>query len=1127
MLYPIFGLDFGAFPIYYFCLFTALLSGYIAFRRAFPKKQYSKFIRKRIKRSFLYSAIAGLISSNVITWIVHEDVARLSLFRRITEGGYSVYFGLLGFFAAAFILLRLYGLDRVFCINKITRVLLIAHCISRIGCSLRGCCFGTELEIFGLSFHAPVRELEALLTLILAVIPERILFKKKAALYLFSLSLFRLISDFFRGDDPGVLFGIEALSPIQTVSIFVITVTGVILFLRPVMRLIKKEQVLDGAIAYIGGIDQKIRAKLLKKSLPYKPYPAKYIPSGKKKGWIKAVISLVLVIAILVSALIYINPADMGFANSFRSFIDGIIDSVLYPPSEGEALSEENGLTLMGLSDKGRLPTAEAALKTANTLDSWHDFSFTLIEEKTLPSGNILYGFCQTVNGIPVFGKTRAIVTDKNGNALYSAGDSSGFSFTTETTEVCVSSSVTLSEAFGEDVKVLKKADCYYDTGDGLISAYHALLTDDGETAVLGAVVQSNNDRIICITAPRLLKYSDTGKKALLTASDEVNSLLLKKDSEAIRELSKARPSKAEAIERNTLTAKKALCEVFLESGLSEKEYSLAVTSAAEISDYANNLNIALYGEILASELRAVLSSGVKTSGTSSKRGTYIPGTLTVTPDLTIDENTSEAEEQLIEYCREKFGESVWNEKKNKHDRTVSFNATERASTYRYYIDFADDIDSYMIKGEENAATNITIKTETPLEIEIYDPSGTAIYSTFVEDEYTITMYEEDGYEFLMRIRDSRDNCISVPTGDMYKITLQTEKKQIPQQIKNTLFSMETAYNYSLTPLFYTVYTSGGNTEKIEDVLTLTVLTYINDSCYSSCYGAEDGIDTAKTVMAETIFRNGEGNSVFEFLKGTELKFTYIHHIECEGYTALKVKADIMMGDMSLWSDYCFMRLETGVTPMIPIDAATERLIDLLKVITGEFYSVTAFNSDSLYYKFGDAPGSVHPTTDITSLYELWEITETELEGTVIPVKTLDTAEALSKGHSSEKIKSFELFTARENLMTVKYIRTEIRVQYETLVTVSVGGKTAKNIFDAVTNPVGFIADNTLGANEYTEGVWHVAKYIIDPSGAATDDAFGIIFDAFDSEAEKIALKLAVFDRVVASFESKYKSLGG
>lgn len=1127
MLHPIFGLDFGIFPIYYFCLLISLVAGYISFKRAFRRKQYSKFIYKRIKRSFLYSALIGLISSNVITWIVHEDIARLALVERITEGGYSVYFGLLGFFAAAFVLLRLYGLDRVFCINKIARVLLIAHFISRIGCSLKGCCFGTGLDIFGLSFHAPVRELEALLTFILAVIPERILFKKKAALYLFSLSLFRLISDFFRGDDPGVLFGIEVLSPIQLASILVVIVTGVVLFLRPVMRLMKKEQVLDDAIAYIKSSEQKIREKILKKNIPYKPYPANYVPLGKKKRWVKIIISLVLAFAIIISAVIYINPADMSFASSFRNIIDGIIDSVLYPAAEGEELSEENGLTVLGLSDRGKIPTSEAALRAANTLDTWHDFSFTLIEEKTLPSGNILYGFCQTVNGIPVFGKTRAIVTDKDGNALYSAGDSSGFSFTTDTTEVCASSSVTLNEAFGEGVTVLERADCYYDTGDGLISAYHALLTDDGETAVLGAVVQSNNDRIICITAPKLLKFSDTGKKALLTAADEVNALLVSKDTNAIKELSEIKLSRVSDIERNTLTAENALCEVFLKSNLTEEEYSLAVTSAAEISDYANNLNIALFGEILARELHAVLSRDVKISGTAYVKNVKIPGTLTITPDLTIDENTSEAEEQLIEYCREKFGKSVWNEKKNKHDKTVSFTATERASTYRYYVDFADDIDSYKIKGQENQATHITIKTETPLEVEVYNPSGTAIYSTFIEDEYTITMYEEDGHEFLMRIRDSRDNCISVPTGDMYKITLKTEKKQIPGQIKNTLFSLETAYNFSLTPLFYTVYTAGGSSEKIEDVLLLTVLTYLNDSCYSSCYGMEDGIDTAKTVMAETIFRNGGGNNAFQYLKGTELKFTYIHHIEYEGYTALKVKADIMMGDMSVWSDYCFMRLETGVEPMIPIDESTKKLIDLMTLITGDFYSVTALNSDSLYYNFGDAPESVHPTTDITSLYDLWEITETELDGTVIPVKTLDTARALSEGHSSEKVQSFELFTARENLMTVKHIRAEIKIQYETLVAVSTVGQSAKMIFDAATNPVGFIADMTLGENEYTEGVWHVAKYIIDPSGAATDDAFGIVFDAFDSEAEKLAFKLSVFDKVAVSFEEKYKSLGG
>ena len=222
---PLFGINFGSFPIYAVMLFIAFIAGVILFKKTFKKKFFSKCVNKRIKRSFFWSGIFAVLGSNIITNMMFDDTMHLPVIQRFTQGRFSFYFALLSFLITATILLRINKINLKFALNKIVSPILIVQFFSRLGCSLAGCCYGKSLEIFGASIPLPVREAEALFALVLLIALHKRVFDKHLKIYLFSYSLFRFITDFFRGDDRGSLFGIEFLSPTQIVAFFVIFIS--------------------------------------------------------------------------------------------------------------------------------------------------------------------------------------------------------------------------------------------------------------------------------------------------------------------------------------------------------------------------------------------------------------------------------------------------------------------------------------------------------------------------------------------------------------------------------------------------------------------------------------------------------------------------------------------------------------------------------------------------------------------------------------------------------------------------------------------------------------------------------------------------------------------------------------
>ena len=121
----------------------------------------------------------------------------------------------------------------------------IAHAFGRIGCLMAGCCHGTYLGknpvaggVYmdgvknGLGYYIPAQLYEAIFLFLLFGVLTLLYFKRSnltMPVYLISYGIWRIIIEFFRGDDRG--FTLLGLSPSQWQSfVFILAGIGLILF---------------------------------------------------------------------------------------------------------------------------------------------------------------------------------------------------------------------------------------------------------------------------------------------------------------------------------------------------------------------------------------------------------------------------------------------------------------------------------------------------------------------------------------------------------------------------------------------------------------------------------------------------------------------------------------------------------------------------------------------------------------------------------------------------------------------------------------------------------------------------------------------------------------------------------
>ncbi len=1090
--------DFGFVPIYPIMLFVALLTGYISYKKAFKKKFYSKFIYKRIKSSVNKATFCGLLGANLINWIIHDEIMNYSLFHRLTQGGYSFYFGMLTFFGVLALLFRIKGIGLKFGLNKIVPSILIAQFIARLGCCFAGCCWGDPVSLFGLDFLFPARELEVIFALVLFIVLSKVkaLFEHRLKVYLFSYSLFRFLTEFLRGDDRGTLFDISFLTPTQIVSLFVILISAVMLFARPIFKGLGKEELIDKIKEKVTGIFETVRQKVFKKEKPYAPYPINYPgPDGKKKKVFKIITiitSIILVIAILI---MYLNP----FSSTFREWVnDGVVSLFQDKGTENE-IAEANGINLVDVSDQEKVTKKSEAVSLIKKCDNWKDFDYKVISDKKLPNGNKMYVFAQVIKEKPVIGKNRVLVTDADDNPLYVAGDTATLAFADEKSTTFSNNNMTIKEAFGDKAQIIEKMDCWYDTTEGLIEAYHAILSDDGETPIIGVVVQKDNDRIICTTKPILGMLSNNISNTIDISSKVIADFINNNNVEELEKIEDSDDSEISDFEKLTRAFEKTLCEIYNKCKFVKEWFIDVLETVNEISTSVSDINLDMYREIFVEE----------TIRTLGQKG--------------FDAKESENIVKQLKKIMKRNGI-----KQDTDEAVVALDSESGKTSFKYSINFDNDVDTFNVTVKPNSITEFTVDSETPIRAEIYTIDGGHVVSMYIEEEETISLYPEDGCEFVVRIADVVKSDRSTHFEADYKISMNSTliEKEIPKDVVNTISLVEKSYDNSIAVAFYGIYAPGGEKTPAENALGSTVLSIFNDwlvsSCSTNCTGAEYDVDTAKSMIATEIVRESkEYTEQFTMLKDTDLELTYINHIEMEEYTAVKLRTRITRYDLDIYNGYTFMKLEHIDDSQVQLSETEQQISNLVDMFLGDTYFITEINSESLYDLFGDTPDDIKPTNDITSLYDLWIPEEENINGVTISVMTLDKEKAARNGHSAEKIADFEQYTARHNVMKLKEYRAGFIMQEKMFTVITTCADPTKFVIDLVTDPFGTLAGNLFARNEFTNVLWTLYSIYDDAKSFAVD----LVIDELINSSKDMLVEVRADIEEVNARISKYEAM--
>lgn len=220
MLKPLIAFDYWGLPIYLILVLIGVGAAAIHIYRVENKLGCSAKNKRMINRSFWLAFPLALVVSNLANWFLFPDLLETSWIYRLSQGGFSFYYGMLAFFGFAALFLKVSRLPSMFWINQFVPSMLIFHAFGRVGCSLSGCCYGKEIVLLGFPIIFPAREIEALALFFL----YRIFIKKIRTdpffWYLTSYSILRFFLEFGRGDDRGILF-VSFLSPAQVTSILI------------------------------------------------------------------------------------------------------------------------------------------------------------------------------------------------------------------------------------------------------------------------------------------------------------------------------------------------------------------------------------------------------------------------------------------------------------------------------------------------------------------------------------------------------------------------------------------------------------------------------------------------------------------------------------------------------------------------------------------------------------------------------------------------------------------------------------------------------------------------------------------------------------------------------------------
>ena len=211
-------------------------------------------VSRVILTSLVVSAIVGMvIGSKIVFYItqlpdmVKSHVTADIYIKEFIEAGYVFYGGVLGAFTGLLVCCRMTRTAWRPVLNYFTPAFALFHGFGRIGCFLTGCCYGVEVESFGLVMadgvkRFPVQLVESVFefcmffTLLFA---EKLLTQKKKSpklsfYYLMIYSSVRFMLEFIRGDEERGFFG--PLSTSQWIALLILVTGAGIAAVRLLLR---------------------------------------------------------------------------------------------------------------------------------------------------------------------------------------------------------------------------------------------------------------------------------------------------------------------------------------------------------------------------------------------------------------------------------------------------------------------------------------------------------------------------------------------------------------------------------------------------------------------------------------------------------------------------------------------------------------------------------------------------------------------------------------------------------------------------------------------------------------------------------------------------------------------------
>lgn len=1139
-------------PIYSVMLVLGALTAYIMLNIIMRKGGFSKFVKKRVRRSLLWSAVSATLISNMANWLFHKDLNSLSLYDRFSQGGIAFMVWILCFVGISALFLRMYKLDVKKCLDIIIPPLLMATFLARVGCSFGGCCYGVDITLFGYTIPFPVREIEALFVLTLSIVLCAAFKGKRLAIYLIAYPSFRFWAEFLRGDDRGSFFGLPFFSPTQIIAALTVSVTVTAVIITAIKRVkARRAEKAQTAVQQAESpvlpetplengekqpvsepseaeqAEQPAETPVAPEKQPkpkYVPRPVDFNDPKIRANPFRIIFNILLVTGVAVGAFFAYNPFGFGWVTNINYLAQDTLGFIFDEGGTANEIGETTSLGVLDVSNESPVYDKSDALKLVSGLDNRAFHSYAFLSSQPLSNGNTLYTFIQTVDDIPVYGKTVSLVADGNYKPLFIIKDSADEAYTSDVIYDYESFGETYERYFGEGYTVVQGIYCYYDTGEGLLPA-NWLTVADKELNVYGVLFEDRTDKIIKITSVRETLPLDARASSIIKAAEKAVNIIGGEDTAEIKKISKQKVKKLEL--QNTSTAiESALCKAYLKSGLSAGEFATAVKTAAEIGATKPDLSEQLFCDILAQI----------TEQTAVQKG-----------------YTEKKAEKLFDTVYSSF--KSCGIKKASDEKPLQLDVKERKTVVKNTIGSANDVDIINVTMQENSVMRFEISSDIGIDIQVYTANGGSLFTTYTSSELEFALYPEDGTDYIIKIKAS-DAQTSLWAGEEdYKVKVNAEPRteEMPAFINTALYEMSASFasskGYMFGLLFY-----GDAAFTGEEFAMLSALPFMENcssSCTSSCTGQYVApTDMVKLCILEKLLVDYSDLDSLSISPETVMELTCFRYIETENGALVKAKIKVSDSKASC-EGYSFFRLErfeeiNTFDPIVTLadelgldHASAQTTATVLNQVFGNKYYVTEINTAELLAAFGDSFDNISDENGMPSLYDFWR-SDSEYSY----LEYFDKQAALNAGYSKEAVEEFEKYTVQHNIAYCDRVYENLELAYSAIEMHASGISTGYDLYSFIDDPFGFLLGEYTD-NIFVNSVYRVGKIawgvytgdITDVAEAVTDEAMDDVIEdgintyseqlkkdakVFKEQAEKVKAVRNIYTRRLADFDKGY-----